>query len=161
MIPDNKSISNVSYTNNTNDIYVYFELSRMYEAKSILDIGMFLTRCGALSRQVKDAMIPPDTFMCGIPLYLDVLPVHVVMYDSIASLDSLYEDKEAFFDIVFMLNMDQNFLKEHKERLLSYLVEHTARIIFNDTSPEVIDYLKARYPLTPISVDDSTYFMIG
>lgn len=44
MIPDNKSISNVSYITNTNDIYVYFELSRMYEAKSILDIGMFLTR---------------------------------------------------------------------------------------------------------------------
>ena len=89
------------------------------------------------------------------------MPVHTVMYDSIVSLDSLYDDTDAFFDIVFMLDMDQNFLKEYKERLLSYLVEHTARIIFNDTSPEVIDYLKARYPLTPISVDDSTYCMIG
>ncbi len=151
----------IPYITSTNDIYVFFELSRMYKARSILDIGMLLARCGALSRQVKDAVISPDIFLCGIPLYLDVLPVHTKMYDCIASFEELLGDKDVFFDIVFMLDMDENFLKEHKERLLPYLVEHTARIILNDKSPEILDYLKARYPLTPMSVDDSTYFMIG
>lgn len=159
-----KSCSNTAqfpYINNTNDIYVYFELTRMYKARSILDIGMFLARSGALSRQVKDAAISPDIFLCGIPLYLDILPVHTKMYDCTASLEELLSDNDVFFDIVYALDIDQNFWNENKDKLIPFLVSHTSRIILNDTSEGLSEYLKKYGPLTPITVGDDVYTMIG
>ncbi len=151
----------IPYITSTNDIYVFFELSRMYKARSILDIGMLLARCGALSRQVKDAVISPDIFLCGIPLYLDVLPVHTKMYDCIASFEELLGDQDVFFDIVFILDMDQNFWDVYKDTLIPFLTSHSSRIILNDSSTKLLEYLKKYGPLTPITVDNATYTMIG
>lgn len=158
------SYSNTStnrYITDTNDIYVFFELIRMYNAKSVLDVGMLLARCGALSRQVKDAVISQDVRLYGIPLYLDILPVHTKMYNLISSLSALYEDTDVFFDIVFIIDVDDLFWKADGKRLIQFLFDHSSRIIISDDSKDLHAYLQKLCPLTPITVDGSKYIMIG
>ena len=79
------------YINNrdTNDIYLYFQMVRQIEPVSILDIGMLLKRCGAISRQVVDQGIPGETRLDGIDFKPELeLPIYSTIYNHITSLDS-------------------------------------------------------------------------
>ena len=46
-----------------NDIYIFFETMKQLEPHSILDIGMFFKRIGAVSRNAMDEEIhPPGSY---------------------------------------------------------------------------------------------------
>lgn len=45
---------------NSNDIYVFFEVISEAQAETILDVGMFLKRIGAVSRQAKSGEIDSE-----------------------------------------------------------------------------------------------------
>lgn len=84
-----KTLEN-GYIINQNDMYLYFEIINQIEPDSIIDIGMFLKRIGAISRQVNGFFVPDNVVLDGI----DIMPhlsvkVYEKIYDNIASIADL------------------------------------------------------------------------
>ena len=49
------------YITKKSDIFFFYQIIAHTNAKSILDLGMFFERVGAVSRQIGDAELPEDS----------------------------------------------------------------------------------------------------
>ena len=84
------------------DIFVYFEIIRQTGAKSVLDVGCFLKRIGALSRSVGDISLPEDIRLDSTDLVdAPKLPVYDTVYDGI--FEKIPTDKK--YDLVMALDI--------------------------------------------------------
>ena len=64
-----------------NDIYIYFELIKQLNPTSVLDVGMFLVRCGAVGRQAMGCEIASEKRLEGVRLSeLQELSVYETVY---------------------------------------------------------------------------------
>ena len=82
--------------------FFYFEIIKQTNAKRILDIGMFLKRIGALTRQVGELTIQPDIILdaLDIPDAPD-LPIYTTIYNNIYGDIKKIHHK---YDLVISLN---------------------------------------------------------
>ena len=62
---------------------------------------------------IKDFDTTRDVILQKYPDYVKAFDL--MSHTNLASLDSLYDDTDAFFDITFMLDMDQTFLESIKK----------------------------------------------
>lgn len=97
------------------DIFTYFELIRRMNPTSILDIGMFLKRVGAIDRQVMDCEILPQVQLDGVDIFPEIdFPVYRRIYNHIFTMDTMPKDK---YDMAIMLNVNKYLYPDERQQL--------------------------------------------
>lgn len=113
-----------------NDLYIYFEVIRQLRANPVLDLGMTLKRAGAVSRQIADSAISPDTALVGVDFAsTPTLQVYTVLYDRILTMEKLLSDTEEFPHFTLGVSLFLSELSSYKEKLLPFLKEHCDYIL--------------------------------
>lgn len=143
-----------------NDIYLYFETIRQLHAKSVLDIGMTLKRCGAICRQVADSAIDPAVHLCGIDFTPETTPpVYHCLYQEILSMESLLKKTTGHYDLAVLLNLSKDVLTDHA--LLNYIKDHADYLLSDrDAEHDMLRSFLLKNTRT-ISLDDDQYLLIS
>lgn len=148
-------------------IYFYFEMIGSSGAKSVLDIGMFLKKTGAISRQVMGAEIDPDVKLVGVDLLPDAhFAVYDRVYDEVILDDYFYnkvikenKDSKEKYDIASLLALNE-MDPDDARKVWIYVLEH-ARTIMTEQSTAMIQVqqglIKGYYP---VSTGENTYAWI-
>lgn len=121
------------------EIYYYFEMIKNIAPGSVLDVGMFLKRIGAVSRQARSCEIPCGVVLYGIDFFWErELVVYQKVYDRIITKRQFFEEEQLqwdslCFDVAVMLETE-NYLKEQEsQRLWSYVIKN-AKSIMSDVA---------------------------
>lgn len=78
-----------------NDIYFYFEMLRQLSPKRVLDVGMFLKRIGAVSRQAMATELSSQIQLWGVDLFPEVpLPIYEQIYDEVLEKESFFYSRQ-------------------------------------------------------------------
>lgn len=103
------------------EVFFCFEMLKNLSLDRVLDIGMFLKRIGAVSRQAMSHGISPDVYLCGVDFFPQYnLPVYEKVYDEIWNKETFCE-KTGNFDVALMLNVAEYISEEAWQRLGVYL----------------------------------------
>lgn len=85
-----------------NIAFVFTEVIKQIEPKSVLDIGMFYKNIGAVSRRILDAELDKNCRLTGVcEETIENLPIYETIYDEIITDDSY--DLEKHFDLAVLL----------------------------------------------------------
>ena len=146
-------------------IYFYFEMIKKSGALNVLDVGMFLKRIGAVSRQAMGCEIDAKVQLCGIDLYPDVqLAVYDRIYDIIFPQklfinEIVDKNKSINFDIAVLLGIE-NYEEEFIQKTWKYSLDNVAAIM---TEQRVADMQVIKGVITgyyPVSTGERTYAWI-
>lgn len=103
------------------EVFFCFEMLKNLSPDRVLDIGMFLKRIGAVSRQAMSHGISPDIYLCGVDFFSQYsLPVYEKVYDEIWDRETFCE-KTGHFDAALMLDAAEYLSGEEWQRLRVYL----------------------------------------
>lgn len=143
---------------NQNDIYLYFEAIRQMKAKSVLDIGMTLKRCGAVCRQVADSAIEPAVHLCGIDLDPETTPpVYHSIYQEILAQESLFKKTTGHYDLAVLLNLPKDVLSD--QALLKYTRDHAAYLLSDREAEHCLLQYFSREGMQTITLDHDQYLL--
>lgn len=121
-----------------NDLYIYFEVIRQLRADPVLDLGMTLKRAGAVSRQIADSAIPPDTTLVGVDFAsTPSLPVYETLYDRILTMEKLLSDTEEFPHFALAVSLFLPELSSHARKLLPFLKANCSFILTDSDSHDL------------------------
>lgn len=146
---------------NDNDIYVYFELIRQLHPSSILDIGMFLQRIGAVCRQAMSCEIPDSTCLEGIALMgQPSLPIYRKIYDKISPLSDFDHTSDNLYDMAIFMHVNEWL--GAKERLLfwQYITTHASVILADTTDTNFVNYVIENCRAEAINIEHQQYALI-
>lgn len=103
---------------NLNDIYFYFKTIEIYHPKKVLDIGMFLKRCGCITRQAVNKEISWEIELNGIDIVTEYQPsVYEVIYNNICTRHEIEQDIKKDYDLSFCMRLPGMISKEEEIRL--------------------------------------------
>ncbi len=160
---------------NSDAMYCYFEMIKKLGAGSVLDIGMFLKRIGAVSRQMAGTQVNKDVFLYGIDFFPEIyLPIYQVIYDKIISFDHFKNyilDTEAAkgktdgiivskFDLVVMLETEDLIYEADKRKLVEYLMQYTSAILADQKTGKWMTDMRLVKGYYPIQIDSSRFAWI-
>lgn len=143
------------------DIYAFFEIIDRTETDSILDVGMFLKRIGAVSRQVKDKEIPVEKKMTGVDFFpeIDCL-VWNTIYDSIYGSNEFFlPENNRTYELAMVLQLEHCVDKEESVQMWNWLSTHVSFFLTDWNMEEVKRLVKFKAE-TPITIDDKSYRFI-
>ena len=146
---------------NQNDIYLYFETIRQLQAKSVLDIGLTLKRCGAICRQVADSAIDPSVYLCGIDLDPETTPpVYQRLYQELLSPEEFMQKGTAddHYDLAVLLNLPKEVLAD--QALLVYIKEHAAYLLSDEGASKLLFPFFSKKDTKTIALDHDSYLLI-
>ena len=144
-----------------NDIYLYFETIRQLRAESVLDIGMTLKRCGAISRQVADSAIDPQVYLCGIDLDPETTcPIYQCLYQEILSPEELLQKgiNSAPYDLAMLLNLPKESLTD--QALLDFIKGHARYLLADNGASKTLMPFFSNNDAKTITLDTDTYLLI-
>lgn len=146
---------------NDNDIYIYFKLIEQIQPSSILDVGLFLQRIGAVSRQAMSCEIPHHIYLEGLECFAQTpLPIYSQIYNQITILPEFAFYAPNTYDLAFYLRMKDWIHPDDRLFFWEYLITH-ARIIIADTSdPEFVDYAVTNCQCEAINIENEQYAII-
>lgn len=146
------------------DIYFYFEVIRQLAPMSVLDIGMFLKRIGAVARQAVSCELSRDILLFGIDFFPEVrLAVYEKIYNGILLKNQLLENSELLqgmeekFDLAVLIGVAEFLDDEEENQLVKILKFITCGCVADWAAG---DRLMQRIPeaeYTPLWVDDRPY----
>lgn len=143
------------------DIYVYYELIRQADPQSILDIGMFLKRCGAVSRQVMGQEISRQVCLDGV-MFLeetDFLIYHAV-YDTIYPNLQAAAESGKRYEVSTLFHVNEYLSAEEKYGLWKFLSEKTDILLADTADAEFLSFAAANFKSDGITVDGKLYARI-
>lgn len=106
---------------NQNDIYIFFEIIKQIEPKSIIDLGMFLKRIGNISRQTANEEISGAVRMDAVDYLGDLqVPVYERVYNNIYN-ESAFLKSAATYELAVILRPERIVSREREECLWSHL----------------------------------------
>lgn len=154
---------------NQNDMYLYFETINQIEPDSIIDIGMFLKRIGAISRQVKGMSVADNILMDGIDCMYDLsVKIYEKLYNNISDIREFTDkagEKEGNefwsrqYDLAFMLRMESVLNRKSEEKIWRWLSGHVRYAVINGTADRV------KLPVNALSrelnVENDTYSLVS
>lgn len=168
----NKGELKNGYIVNQNDMYLYFEIINQLEAKSVIDIGMFLKRIGAVSRQVKDLSLPDNIVIDGID-YMSDMPVKIYerIYNNIGdgrdfainqNASNKFWDRK--YDLAFLLRMKPMLNVKNEEnngdKIWKWLLGHVRFAVIDGSTDKVCGL--AKNALTrELNVGNDTYSLVS
>ena len=143
------------------DMYAFFEIIDRTEAENILDVGMFLKRIGAVSRQVKDKEIPLEKKMTGVDFFSSTdCPVWNTIYDSIYRSNEFFLPKNnQTYELAMMLQLEHCVDRKESVQMWNWLATHVSYIM-TDWNVEEIRKLAKFKADTEITIDNKSYRFI-
>lgn len=155
---------------NQNDMYLYFEVIDRIEPNSILDIGMFLKRIGAISRQVMDKSINETVLLDGIDFMPDInIPVYSEIYNHYCSLqkwlDAFCVQKKIVFDLEYydlavMIHVEEYFEDIQKDMVWAWLSAHVRHVLTDCDSDARRKQLQSKGRFRDITIEEDRYGLI-
>lgn len=150
------------------DIFFYFEIIKQLQPQSMLDVGMFLKRIGAISRQAMSMEISQDMFMYGIDFFPEVnLPIYNQVYNGIlpkqifmANSEVIKNDKSLHFDIAVLLSVDGLLDETEMGRLAACLNVMVDGILTDEVTGKKILACGVGGTYQSLNVGDSQYMWI-
>ncbi len=146
---------------NQNDVYLYFEIIRQIKPERIIDVGMFLKRIGAVSRQAMGMEIGRNVELCGI----DAMPecsaeVYSTIYDRIWSIKEFDGNTEKKYTLAFMLRAGA-CLDDYDERcIVSRVAKETSYLVADDAGYERNKELIAFRSCRELTLGDDKYKIV-
>jgi hypothetical protein len=142
---------------NQNDIFFFFEMIKKIEPDSILDVGLFLQRIGAISHHVLDMSIPEGVVCDGIRLGDQVIfPVTQTLYRSFYDLC----EPDASYDLVSLMGATDFLSRSQEETLWQWLKTHARCVITDCKQVESMPYLQTKGAYTSYLLENDTYALI-
>lgn len=157
---------------NQNDIYLYFEMFRQLKPSKVIDIGMFLKRIGAVSRQAVSSEIGADVKLFGI----DVMPecgvgVYSTIYDRIWSVggfagmeeameETIEKTMEKTYDLAFMLRTDKCLSISEESGIVSRIAKEASYLVVDDDGYERNKGLLAFRGYRELVLDNDRYKLV-
>lgn len=137
------------------EIYVYFELIKRLQPKTVLDFGMFLKRIGAVSRQAMDAEISEEIEMTAVDLFPETaFPIYTKVYDRIVPLYA-WEPKERY-DLTCFFSVNEE-LGNQKRKYWKQLVPVSDCLISDTGDPEFTQFLIDHFRAEAVEVSGQTF----
>lgn len=134
-------------------------------ALNVLDVGMFLKRIGAVSRQAMGCEIDAKVQLCGIDLYPDVqLAVYDRIYDIIFPQklfinEIVDKNKSINFDIAVLLGIE-NYEEEFIQKTWKYSLDNVAAIMTEQRMADMQVKKGVIIGYYPVSTGERTYAWI-
>jgi hypothetical protein len=143
---------------NENDIYVYFEIIKQNSAKRVLDVGMFLSRIKAVSRQVENLSINENVILDGVNITSEeIFPVYQTIYDSIITNYDWGND----YDLIIFLRANE-FLDPGQRLKVWEQIKQTKAAVLSDTiDPAFTQFLINNYDAGEIKLGNNSYILAG
>lgn len=149
-------------------MFYYFQMIQNSGPHTVLDVGMFLKRIGAVSRYAMSTEISEDIILCGIDLFPECqMPIYEEVYNEIIPRDRFFRENTRFscvdgetFDIAVMLDVERHLDRDEEEALWDYVLQ-SAGCIMTDT--KMGDRLTAEHRIRgyyPVSAGNSSYAWI-
>lgn len=120
------------------DITAYLNIIRLIEPQSILDVGMFLKRIGAVSRRNRNVEIASTARLDGVDFMDNLkLPVMNVIYDNVFPLQQFINSVRAgeqlttHYELAILLYPDCRLSCEEERELWRYLSDKCDFIFTN------------------------------
>lgn len=143
---------------NENDIYVYFEIIKQNSAKRVLDVGMFLSRIKAVSRQVENLSINENVILDGVNITSEeIFPVYQKIYDSIITNYDWGND----YDLIIFLRANE-FLDPVQRLKVWEQIKQTKAAVLSDTIDQAFtQFLINNYDAGEIKLGNNSYILAG
>ena len=126
---------------NENDITTYFYCIRDIMPKEVLDIGMFLKRCTAVSRFLNGWEISFNTKLTGVDLYPDLkMDIYTKIYDKIISLEKV-SSLNQHFDLTIIMNII-DLIPEGKWRSLYSVAGQCSDYVITEFREKAVENIK-------------------
>ncbi len=134
-----------------NEIFPFFESIRQLKAKAVLDLGMVLHGCGAISRFVADAIVEPDVFLCGITGALDETPaVYHAVYNEVLTPEELVSGKSEKNRFDLSVCLFPGFLEDNNG-LLPFIKDHASRLLCRKDAEKTIHSFFSNEQIRPVN----------
>lgn len=146
---------------NETDMYAFFEIIDRTEADRILDVGMFLKRIGAVSRQIKDKEISLEKKLTGIDFFSEIdCPIWNTIYDSVYQPDEFFlPENNQTYELAMVLQLEHCVDREESVQMWNWLSAHVSFFLTDWNMEEVKRLVKFKTE-TPITIDDKSYSFI-
>ena len=149
--PDNFSITS------KNVIFSYFSMLRREEVRSILDVGLFLERIGAICRTVGDLSIDDGLPITGWSFPEEpVLPLYDTVYTELLTADETLKKR---YDLAMMLCL-KPFRSSCDGRFFQKVFCAATEIFTDRETFNCFSELRKMKDITPLHIDMDEFFLI-
>ena len=147
------------YITNENDIFTYFSVINDICPTSIIDVGMFLKRIGAVSRQARGVEIIRDIKLDGIELFPNITTkVFDVIYDKICDMNFLETSTQ--YDLMMMLRTENILTQIETERIWEWAKHNVKYVFINCDTEEELEELKKKGNVRDIRLEKELYAIV-
>lgn len=149
-----------------NDIYVYFELIQRINPGTILDVGMFLKRIGAVARAARGREFGRRIELTGADFYPEYdFPVYHRVYDRILPANMLTTRSDAeksagFYDLAILFHVNEHLADDEKYALWDYLMHHCGCLVGDTTDAAFTDYVLRNGTCQAVTLEGRQYAVV-
>ena len=158
---------------NENDGYIFFEIIKRLEARSILDVGMLLKRIGAVSRCAMNEEVPKDALLVGVDFFPETdFLVWKNIYDEIISKEEFLTYGNAFsgktekickeepsYELAVLLGTEELIEKASLSDMIRSISQKT-RYVLTDMVSEEWKRQKPDLRIIDVSVENDRYYLL-
>ncbi len=140
-------------------MYVWFTMASKPEYRSVLDVGLFLHRIGAISRQVADIGVVADKEIYGLAFPSEpVFAVMKALYQRVWDVAACKE-AEKQFDLGLLLSLGA-FKDECDEVFLRSVVKHCRQVFLDEETMEAYPFFRTYKEILPMHMDQESFYLI-
>jgi hypothetical protein len=143
-----------------NDMYIYLKMIEQLQPQSVLDVGLFLQRIGAVSRQLMSCEIPADIYLDGIDLFGCTLPVYRRIYNQIQSFPSFDFAAEQVYDLAMLIHVNEWLRPEDRQFFWESLSSHARAILADADDPDFLSYAAENCRSEILTLDQKQYALV-
>ncbi len=152
----------MNYITGENDILFYYEVISQTEAESVLDIGGFLKRTGAISRRIRDRSFSEHIRLVAVETEdAPDIGVYYTIYNEILTADELLSGDENYSLAVYLDNIE-SAEEDMNADLWKWIREHVHYLAITDRLSSLLEkkgYLRGRNKKS-IRIENDTYSFI-
>lgn len=147
------------YLTNQNDIYLYFNVINDIKPNSILDIGMFLKRIGAVSRSARGQRIDDEVQLDGVDLFeeIDIAVSNVVYNDTYYK--TVFEESKTY-DFVIMLRVSDMLSVSELDKIWKWSKRNAKYGLIDIASEDDLEVLQAKGNVRKLQLDENMYALV-
>lgn len=143
------------------DTYIYLKMIEQLQPPSILDVGLFLQRIGAVSRQAMSCEIPAHIYMEGIEIFAQTpLPIYHQIYDQITVLPEFNFLTDHVYDLAIFLHVNEWLHPDDRRFFWEYLITHARGIIADTADVDFVNFVVGNCQCEALNLEGRQYAMI-
>jgi hypothetical protein len=170
------------YITSVNDMFVYLEVLRQFEPESVLDVGMFLKRTGALAKSIGDVDISNTFVFDGVDFAPQInAQVYRRVYDNIETWQDFKESiwqvadfsggiadnsgsfKDKKYTLAVLMRCESFLDSEDLSRLFEWMSTHVEMVVISGKLEDLkIDRKKWQYvsEVETLKLEDDEYTIV-